>query len=149
VVIASTGVPGAMTADHLTNLKDGAILCTAGGGAYELPMEHLAEHGVREDVRADVAEYHLPSGKHVLVVGEGEWINLMCAEGNPIEVMDLSMSVQSLAAEAIALGAMDRSPGVYLLSKEMEEQIARIRIAHEDASIEELTPELAAAMRRW
>lgn len=149
VVFASTGVPGAVSPAHLASLKDGAILCTPGGGSAELPMEHLREHGARQDVRPHVAEYRLPDGKHVLVIAEGDWINLMAAEGNPIEVMDLSMSVQSLAAEAIAVGPKDRPPGVYLLPKEMEETIARIRIAHERASIETLTPELAAAMRQW
>lgn len=149
VVFASTGVPGALTPDHIALLKDGAILCTPGGGAYELPMDHLRKHGTRTDVRPHVADYQLPDGKHVLVIAEGDWINLMAAEGNPIEVMDLSMSVQSLAAEAIAIGFKGHAPGVYRLPSEMEETIARIRIAHENASIEELTPELEAAMRSW
>jgi adenosylhomocysteinase len=149
VVFAATGIAGAITPDHVHLLRDGAILCTAGGGAFELPMDHLRTVGTPRTVRNAVVEYALPSEKHVLVVSDGECLNCVDGEGNPIEVMDLSLSLQALAVQHIALHFRDEPAGVTSIPVELEETVARIRLAREGATVETLTPELAAAMRAW
>lgn len=149
VIFAATGIAGVVTEAHVAGLPNGAILCTAGGGAFELPMDYLDALGTGRIVREAVTEYTLPSGKTVQVISEGDCLNCADAEGNPIEVMDLSLSLQALAAEQIATEATSLKPGVYPISVDAENAVAVIRLHHEGATLEPLTDELTAAMRSW
>ncbi len=150
VVFAATGIAGVVTAAHVEAMPDGVILCTAGGGAYELPMAHLDALGTARDVRAGVTEYAQPDGRSVLVLTEGDCVNCSTeAEGNPIEVMDLSLSLQALAVELIATTARHWDAGVHPIPDALDDQVARARLAHEGASVEPLTDALAAALRSW
>lgn len=149
VVFAATGIAGVVTPAHTELLPDGAILATAGGGAFELPMEHLDALGTRRRVRDSVDEYTLASGRRLLVIGEGDCLNCSDAEGNPIEVMDLSLALQALAVERIAAEGAGMEPGLYPISAAAESEVATLRLAHEGAGIEPMTPALAEAMRAW
>jgi len=150
VVFAATGIAGVVTADHVAAMPDGVILCTAGGGAYELPMAQLDALGTAREVRAGVTEYTHPGGRTVLVLAEGDCVNCSTeAEGNPIEVMDLSLSLQALAAELIATTARHWGVGVHEIPDAFDDQVARARLAHEGAGVEPLTDALAAALRAW
>lgn len=149
VVFAATGIAGAVTAAHVERMPDGVILATAGGGPFELPMDELHALGPADEVRAGVTQYVQPSGRTVLVVSEGDCLNCTDGEGNPIEVMDLSLSLQALAAELIATTARDWPAGVHPLPEELERAVAVARLAHEGASLEPLTSELQAALTAW
>ena len=149
VVFAATGIAGVLTPDHVRLLPDGAILCTAGGGAFELPMDHLRSQGPPRPLRRDIAEYQTGSGKSVLVIAEGHRINHTAAEGNPIEIMDLSLSLQASAAELLALAGRSMSPGIHMLPDTIETALAVQRVQLSGGSIEPMTPELEHAMRRW
>lgn len=149
VVFASTGIAGVVTAAHLDLMPDNVILATAGGGDFELPMVALNALGTASAVRAGVTEYTQPDGRTVLVISEGDCLNCTDGEGNPIEVMDMSLSLQALAAEQIAAEAHAWAPGLYPISTEVENSVALIRLEAEGASLEPLTPELSAAMLAW
>lgn len=149
VVFASTGIAGVVTAAHLDLMPDNVILATAGGGDFELPMVALNALGTATQVRAGVTEYSQPDGRTVLVISEGDCLNCTDGEGNPIEVMDMSLSLQALAAEQIASEAHAWAPGLYPISTEVENSVALIRLEAEGASLEPLTPELSAAMLAW
>lgn len=149
VVFAATGIAGAVTAEHLARLPDGVILCTAGGGSFELPMTYLGSLGTGTQVRHAITQYVLPTGRKVLVIGGGECLNCSDAEGNPIEVMDLSLSLQALAAQCIATQARNWEPGLYPVTPQMETAVALARLHHEGATLQYLTEELSAAMRSW
>jgi adenosylhomocysteinase len=149
VVFAATGIAGAVTADHLARMPDGVILCTAGGGSFELPMAYLDSLRTGAEVRPEVTEYALPAGRSVLVISNGECLNCSAAEGNPIEVMDLSLSLQALAVECIATEARNWRPGLYPVTSGMETAVALARLQHEGASLQQVTEKLSAAMRSW
>src|SRR5690606_35430163 len=149
VVVASTGIAGVVTSDDVERMPDGAILCAAGGGPFELPMDYLNSLGNRRGVRQAVDAYTTKSGRNLLVLGEGDCINCSDAEGNPIEVMDLSLSLQALAVDRLATEAANWSPGLYPLPEEIENEVARIRLEHEGATLEPITESLLAAMRSW
>jgi adenosylhomocysteinase len=149
VVFAATGIAGAVTADQLAGMPDGVILCTAGGGSFELPMAYLDSLGNASQVRPGVAEYVLPTHRKVLVISHGNALNCAAAEGNPIEVMDLSLSLQGLAAECIATTARHWRPGVYPVTSQMETAVAKARLRRDGASLEHITEKLSAAMRSW
>jgi adenosylhomocysteinase len=149
IVFAATGVAGAVTRAHVERMQDGVILCTAGGGAFELPMGYLNALGTATEVRPSVTEYATPAGKTVLVIGQGDCLNCSDAEGNPIEVMDLSLSLHAFAAEGIATEGRNRPPGIYPVSPQIETAVAQARLRHEGATLETLTEELFAAMHSW
>ena len=149
VVFAATGIAGAVTADHLARMRDGVILCTAGGGSFELPMHYLDSLVTATEVRQAVTEYVLPTGHTLLVISEGDCLNCAASEGNPIEVMDLSLSLQGLAAECIATEARNWRPGVYPVTSQMETAVAQARLRHDGSSLEKITDKLSAAMRSW
>lgn len=149
VVFASTGIAGVLTTEHLQAMADRVILCTAGGGNFELPTDYL--HGLAnpEVIRDQVVEYTLPGGKRVLLVADGHCINCTAGEGNPIEVMDLSLSLQACAIEELAINGRQLSSGVYPISSDIENSIAVERLSAAGAGIEPITPQLADAMMRW
>lgn len=149
VVFASTGLAGAVTAAQVALMPDGVILATAGGGAFELPMHELDATGTGVIVRPGVTSYTQPSGRSVLVISEGDCLNCADGEGNPIEVMDLSLSLQALAAELIATEARNWPAGVHPIPVETEEAVALERLRHDGASLEPLTPELESARTAW
>ncbi|TAM70648.1 MAG: adenosylhomocysteinase [Microbacteriaceae bacterium] len=149
VLFAATGIAGVVTPDAVELMPDGAILCTAGGGPFELPMEYLHEGATARQVRESVTEYTTASGRRVLVLGEGECLNCSDAEGNPIEVMDMSLSLQAFAVEQIVTEARHWEPGVYAVSEQVENEVAMIRLQHEGATLEPMTEELSIAMRSW
>lgn len=149
VVFAATGLAGAVTAAHVAAMPDGVILCTAGGGSFELPMTQLDATGTAENVRAGVTQYRQPDGRTVLVISEGDCLNCADGEGNPIEVMDLSLSLQALAAELIAETAKEWGPGVHPIPEELERAVATARLEHDGAAVEPLTDAISAALRSW
>ena len=149
VVFAATGIVGVVTPDHVCAMPEGAILCTAGGGDYELPMDYLRSVGAPRALRQDVAEYQTGAGKSVLVIAEGHCINCAAAEGNPIEIMDLSLSLQASAAEFLATKGRSLPPGLHPLPPEVEAALAAQRVHLAGGSLEPMTPELEHAIRRW
>jgi adenosylhomocysteinase len=149
IVFAATGIAGAVTPAHVERMQDGVILCTAGGGAFELPMDYLNALETATQVRPSVTEYATLAGKTVLVIGQGDCLSCSDAEGNPIEVMDLSLSLQALTAEGIATEGRNRPPGVYPVSPQIETAVAEARLRHEGATLEILTDELFAAIHSW
>ncbi|QIG51944.1 adenosylhomocysteinase [Nordella sp. HKS 07] len=149
VVFASTGIAGVVTEAHLHKLPDGAFLCTAGGGDFELPMDYLRFLGTAKDVRQGVTEYTLPGGARIRVMADGHCINCSGGEGNPIEVMDLSLSLQAIAVEELAGDASRKAPGLYPISEAAERDVALIRLGHEGGVIEPMTEQLATAIRSW
>lgn len=149
VVFSCTGLADAVTPEHVEALPDGAFLCTAGGGDFEMPMEYLRGLGAPSHVRHAVAAYTSRAGKTVNLISEGDCLNCADAEGNPIEVMDLSLSLQALAVERLAAGAKDWEPGVYDLPADIEQEVARIRLEAAGGSLETLTDRQREAARAW
>jgi len=149
VVFSCTGLASAVTEEHLARLPDGAFLCVAGGGAFELPMGYLNKLGTQRHVRHAVDAYTLPDGRTIHVISEGECLNCADAEGNPIEVMDLSLSLQALAVEQLATEAREWEPGVYPVAEETQQQVLRIRLESAGGSLETQTEAQRDAVRAW
>ncbi|GAA1567513.1 adenosylhomocysteinase [Leucobacter aridicollis] len=149
VVFSCTGLADAVTAEHVELLPEGAFLCTAGGGDFEMPMDYLHGLGDARHVRHAVTAYTSRAGRTVNLISEGDCLNCADAEGNPIEVMDLSLSLQALAVERLAAGAKDWEPGVYDLPEDIEQEVARIRLEAAGGSLESLTDRQREAARAW
>ena len=93
--------------------------------------------------------YHLPEGGSVCLIGEGRLVNIAAADGHPAEIMDLSFAVQALSALYIIerRGMLERK--VLDVSGEMDDRIARRKLASWGIRIDELTPEQASYLQSW
>ncbi len=129
VFITATGSRDVIAAGHLPALRDGAILANAGHFDVEIDVRALAEAAVKvtRDVRPHTDEYLLADGRRLLLLAEGRVVNLVAAEGNPPQVMDVSFAGQALVLGWLATGGR-LPPGVHAVPAEIDEQIARLTL---------------------
>jgi adenosylhomocysteinase len=150
ILVTATGVRGAVGADAIAALPDGAIIANAGGIDDEFSVPKLAE-SAREvrSAREHVDEYVLEDGRSILVVGGGVVVNLSAGEGHPAEIMDLTFAVQALSARHLMLNGPSLEPRVHRLPAEIDESIARMKLDALGLRIDALTPDQQAFLHGW
>jgi adenosylhomocysteinase len=149
IFVTVTGNTSVIRQEHFTRLKDGAILCNSGHFNVEIDLDALAAIATaRRTVRPFVEEF-VVGGKRVYVLGEGRLINLAAAEGHPAAVMDMSFANQALSAEYMVKKhtALDRK--VYVVPREIDLEIARLKLASMDVQIDELTSQQESYLASW
>lgn len=150
VFITATGNLHVFRAEHFEKMPDGAIIANAGHFDVEFDLVALEEMSVsRRVIRDNLEEFVLSDGKRILVVAEGRLVNLGAAEGHPADVMDMSFSDQALAAEWIIENKDSLLPQVYLLPKELDDEVARIKLESMSGSLEVLTSEQVDYLSSW
>ncbi len=151
VFITVTGNRDVIDVPHLERMKDGAIVCNAGHFDVEVNvagLRRVADGPIR--LRPFVDEYRLRStGRRVILLGEGRLINLVAAEGHPASVMDMSFSNQALAVEYLVKHRGKLSAGVHLLPREIDQEIAQLKLTTMGISIDELTPGQRDYLSSW
>jgi adenosylhomocysteinase len=149
--ITATGSRDVITGGHLPALRDGAILANAGHFDVEIDVRALAEAAVKvtRDVRPHTDEYLLADGRRLLLLAEGRVVNLVAAEGNPPQVMDVSFAGQALVLGWLAAGETGLLPGVHAVPPEIDEQIARLTLESAGARIDALTPAQQEYLNSW
>ena len=150
VFITATGNIKVFREEHFVKMKDGAILANAGHFDVELDlvaMDQLATD--RRELRDNLQEYTLGDGRRLLVVAEGRLVNLGAAEGHPADVMDMSFADQALAAEWLFEVAGDLDPDVYVLPEELDQEVARVKLAAMGGGLEQLTAEQERYLASW
>ncbi len=148
--ITVTGCKHVIRKEHFEAMKDGAIVCNSGHFNVELDLDGLESlANSKEEARPFVDQYRLPSGKSVFVLGEGRLINLAAAEGHPASVMDMSFANQALCAEWMAKNASTLEKGVYSVPKEIDEQVASLKLQSQGVEIDVLTPEQQKYLTSW
>ena len=140
IVVTATGNKDIVTADHMRDMKDRAILCNIGHFDNEIQVEALKNYKWTE-VKPQVHEIELPSKKRIILLAEGRLVNLGCATGHPSFVMSNSFTNQVMAQ--IALAKDTPEVGLYMLPKELDEEVARLHLDHLDVKLTELTDEQA------
>jgi adenosylhomocysteinase len=143
VVIAATGAIDAVPAGAMELLKDGAVLANGGHHERELAIDAL---GPGEEVRPGVTEHVTPNGR-VYVLAEGRQTNVAGGDGHPVEIMDLSFSVQALAAHLLARGGLE--PGLHAFPAELDAEIARTKLATLGIELGEKTDTQREFEQRW
>jgi adenosylhomocysteinase len=130
LVITVTGRPGVLSGDHFQMMKDGAMVCNAGHFEFELDIASLKSLS-REvhSLRPNIDRYTLATGREIFLLARGNPINLAAGDGNPIEVMDLGLALQSLSLEHAVLhrGKLGNSP--QCVPREVETAVARAALA--------------------
>ncbi len=150
IFITLTGDINVIDAHHMDVMKDGAILANSGHFDVELNLGALAAMAEgRREIRPFVEEFRLEDGRKIFLLGEGRLINLAAAEGHPASVMDMSFANQALSVEHLALGGKRLTPDVYPVPAEIDEEIARLKLASMGVSIDELTEEQRKYLASW
>jgi adenosylhomocysteinase len=151
IFITVTGNAGIIRKEHFLKMKDGAMV--ANSGHFDVEVDLVALAGEAEfaptEVRTHVHEYRLKNGRRVYVIGEGRLVNLAAAEGHPPSVMDMSFATQALATEYCIKNQGKLSPAVHNVPKEVEEYVARHKLASMGISIDELTEAQKKYMSGW
>jgi adenosylhomocysteinase len=150
IVMTATGVRRTLSVEQIERLQDGALLANAGAVDDEIDVDGLRERALETRVvRRHVEEFMLEEGRSVFVVGAGVVVNLSAGEGHPVEIMDLTFAVQALSARHLLLHGAGLGPGVHLLPREIDEEIARLKLRALGLRIDRLTPEQEAFLRSW
>ena len=154
--VTVTGDTSVLRREHFQKMKDGAIVCNSGHFNVEIDIPALKSlsKSTRE-VRNFVREYVLRSGRRVHLLADGRLVNLSAAEGHPASVMDMSFANQSLSAEYVVKsrsGKIRTEPlqrKVYPVPKDIDREIARLKLQSMGVSIDKLTPEQEKYLSSW
>ncbi len=145
-----TGDTSILAKEHFQLMKDGAIIANSGHFNVEIDIEALSSIAVsRRIVRDFVEEFVQPDGRRIYLLGEGRLINLASAEGHPASVMDMSFANQALCAEYMVQHSAELSKAVYSVPKEIDAEIARLKLAAMGIQIDTLTDEQAKYLASW
>ncbi|HEX2171151.1 MAG TPA: adenosylhomocysteinase [Dehalococcoidia bacterium] len=150
VFITVTGGLNAIGQEHLTRLRDGAILSNSGHFNDEIDIPALETMSrSKRTVRDFVEEYTLQDGRRVYLLGDGRLINLAAAEGHPAMVMDMSFANQALCAEYLVKQDESLEPRVYVVPQEIDHEVARLKLHSMGVRIDTLSAEQVKYLNSW
>lgn len=130
VLISATGIARTVTLEHLERLPEGAAVAVGGGVGQEIALEDAAAAGATETRRTGaVSTLRLPAGSHVRILDDGNCINVSAAEGNPIQIMDLSFGVQLAAVEHLVRHRGELEAAVHILPAAADDRVAAHALA--------------------
>ncbi|MFB3892463.1 MAG: adenosylhomocysteinase [Phycisphaerae bacterium] len=143
IYVTCTGNCDIITAEHISKMKDQAIICNIGHFDNEIQVGRLNDWpGVKKiNIKPQVDKYVFPDGHCVYLLAEGRLVNLGCATGHPSFVMSNSFTNQTLAQ--ISLWTEKRPIGVYTLPKKLDEEVARLHLARVGAKLTKLSKKQA------
>ena len=142
IIVTATGNKDIVTADHMRNMKDRAILCNIGHFDNEIQVEALKNYKWSE-VKPQVHEIELPSGKRIILLAEGRLVNLGCATGHPSFVMSASFTNQVIAQIELWNNNKKYENKVYVLPKHLDEKVAMLHLKKVGAKLTKLSKEQA------
>lgn len=134
IYVTTTGNFGIITADHMSKMKDQAIVCNIGHFDNEISVDDLDDmpgvdvESIKPDEEGAVDKYTFPDGHSVYLLAKGRLVNLGCATGHPSFVMSNSFTNQALAQIELWKHLEKYSPGVYILPKHIDEEVARLHL---------------------
>ena len=143
IFVTTTGNRDVITVDHMSRMKDQAIVCNIGHFDNEIQVDKLVSYpGIEHlNIKPQVDKYTFPGGNSIFLLAEGRLVNLGCATGHPSFVMSNSFANQTLAQ--IDLWQKDYEIGVYRLPKYLDEEVARLHLDQLGVKLTTLSPEQA------
>jgi len=141
IYVTTTGNKDVITLEHMSQMKDEAIVCNIGHFDNEIQVEklHSDETVIRTNIKPQVDKYTFEDGHSIYLLAEGRLVNLGCATGHPSFVMSTSFTNQVLAQ--IELATNDYPVGVHTLPKHLDEEVARLHIGQLGIKLTTLTPD--------
>ena len=134
IYVTTTGNYGIITADHMSKMKDQAIVCNIGHFDNEIGVDALNElpgvevEMIKPDNEGAVDKYTFSDGRSIYLLAKGRLVNLGCATGHPSFVMSNSFTNQALAQIELWKQVEKYTPGVYILPKHIDEEVARLHL---------------------
>lgn len=150
IIISVTGCKDVVREEHFLSMKDGCVLGNSGHFDNEVSRKALESMSFRKErVREHVDRYDLKGGRKVYLVAEGRLMNLAAGQGHPVEIMDMSFSIQALALEHLVRNHSRMEAKVYPVPAEMDDTVARIKLRTMGLSIDSLTAEQLKYLNDW
>ena len=145
IYVTTTGNKDVITFDHMSNMKNNALVCNIGHFDNEIQVEKLneAKDVKRETVKPQVDRYTFPNGRNIYMLAEGRLINLGCANGHPAYVMSNSFSNQTLAQIELWNNKDKYEKTVYRLPKKLDEEVAALHLGQIGVKLTKLSKEQA------
>ncbi len=141
IYVTTTGNVDVITLDHMRHMKDQAIVCNIGHFDSEIQVDKLNNSDAKKiEIKPQVDMYTFPAGNSLFVLAEGRLVNLGCATGHPSFVMSNSFSNQTLAQLDLWEKKDSYKPGVYVLPKKLDEEVARLHLEKIGVKLTTLTP---------
>lgn len=146
IYVTTTGNKDIIRVEHLDKMADQAIVCNIGHFDNEIHISKLERYpGIKHvNVKPQVDKYTFPTGNSIYILAEGRLVNLGCATGHPSFVMSNSFTNQVLAQVELWDQLEKYSPGVYILPKHLDEEVARLHLEKIGAKLTRLTEAQAA-----
>lgn len=148
--VTVTGCKDVICQRHFEKMKDGAICCNAGHFDVEVNLDELSAYSVRHSFLRDGIEgYVTKDGRTISILAEGRLVNLASGDGHPAEIMDMSFSLQTLAARYLALNGKDLEVKLYDIPEEIDEKVARLLLSHKKKNVDTLTEDQYTYLYSW
>jgi adenosylhomocysteinase len=142
IFVTATGNYKVITHEHMTRMKNNAIVCNIGHFDNEIDVASLKQY-TWENIKPQVDHIILPDGRRIILLAEGRLVNLGCATGHPSYVMSSSFANQVLAQIELYTNRDKYPIGVYILPKRLDEKVARLQLSKLSAMLSEMTDEQA------
>jgi adenosylhomocysteinase len=150
VFLTGTGNLKVLAREHFERMKDGVLLANVGHYDHEFDLVALKKMAAEvREVRKNVTEYELPDGRRLHVLARGRLVNIAAGDGHPVEIMDLTFAVQALAAHYLAKNAAGMEPGLHTIPAEIDDLVARAKLASLGVEPEKLTEEQISYQKSW
>ena len=145
IYVTATGNKDVITAEHMSKMKDQAIVCNIGHFDNEIQVAQLEAYpGIKKvNIKPQVDKYIFPDGREIYLLAEGRLVNLGCATGHPSFVMSNSFTNQVLAQLDLWENKGKYKPDVYRLPKYLDEEVARLHLDQIGVKLTKLTDEQA------
>jgi adenosylhomocysteinase len=150
IFVTVTGNKSILTKEHFERMHDGVLLANSGHFDVEIDLVSLrAMAKGYKRLRSSIEEYTMPSGKRLIVLGEGRLVNLAAAEGHPASVMDMSFANQALGCELIIKKDKELGVKVFDMPVDIDNEVARLKLESMGNKIDTLTPEQVKYLGSW
>jgi adenosylhomocysteinase len=150
IFVTATGNKHILRREHFEAMRDGAVLANTGHFDVEIDIPALRDLAADEGVaRPHVRRFDLADGRRLFLLAEGRLVNLAAAEGHPAAVMDMSFANQALSAEYVARNHADLEPRVYAVPREIDDEVARLKLESMGIAIDALTDEQRRYLDTW
>ena len=150
IFLSITGDINVVSAQNMLNMKSGAFVANAGHFDVEIDVKGLRKYTKEyKNIRPNLDEWVLENGKSIYVLAQGRLVNLVCAEGHPASVMDMSFANQALGMEFIVKNQGKLENKMYTLPRSVDEEIARIKLDSMGIRIDTLTAEQERYLNTW
>jgi len=150
IFITVTGDINVINEAHFAVMKDGVILANSGHFNNEINIPVLEKQAKQKRrLRQFVDDYELADGRHIFLLGEGRLVNLAAAEGHPASVMDMSFANQALCSEYMVKLNKPLSPALHQVPIEIDNEVARLKLASMGVAIDTLTDEQRKYLASW